>query len=856
MWGDSNPRARGAPDRRSHDSANRAQTLSPRQTVNPMQPRGTRAWITKLTGAAARAAVAHARLVLVASWILALGAAWFAARLPVRGDFSDLLPPNAPSVRHLHALQRRTRVLATYMIGVESDTAATRAAAAHALLGRVRHIDPHLISGVTADHGVERRFTWAHRFLYASLSDLKGARDALERRIAQANPLYISFEDKDRGPSVDQLRARLDRAKAKAETPAPLVSHDGRLQLILVRASFTSDETALSHQLTGQLRRAAAATRAQFPGVRIGMTGDAVTVGAEHRAIISGMLVSTVVTVVLVLVALLLFFRSLWLVGALSWSLSVGVLVTFAFTDLTIGHLNLASAFLSAIVIGNGINFGLMLMSRYSEERRGQAAVSEAIVRAAQHSAPGTLTAALTAAVAYGALATTQFRGFRDFGIIGAVGMLLCWLSAYTVLPAALAWVGERVRAESPARLGGWLLSVVPARPRVLAAVGLGLAALTCAGTLRFLTHDPLEDNLRNLRSSTAELRKSRAWMNKFDHAFGYGISGGFVVAVPRQSEAPAVAAELRRVDAGRPVAQHLFSRISTIQDLLPKQQSKKLVVLAQIRHLFDGPLRSHLSAERWRELRPPDHLRALTARDLPDQLAWPYTERDGTRGRLIFFNTGLGVDMWRISSLEHFAHVVRGLHLGPHVLVGGSAFVFSDMLAAMERDGPRATFAALFGALLVVLALLGTGRHARITLACAGLGTLSMLSAAWLLGIKVNFLDFVALPITIGIGVDYAANIVARARQTTGPGAGRRALGGTGTAVVLCSYTTVVGYASLLFSHNRGIHTFGLSAMIGELTCLSAAVLFAPALLDLCDRSVPREVGALTTPRGDGGIP
>jgi predicted RND superfamily exporter protein len=107
------------------------------------------------------------------------------------------------------------------------------------------------------------------------------------------------------------------------------------------------------------------------------------------------------------------------------------------------------------------------------------------------------------------------------------------------------------------------------------------------------------------------------------------------------------------------------------------------------------------------------------------------------------------------------------------------------------------------------------------------------MLTAAWAMGIKVNFLDFIALPITIGIGVDYGVNIVTRARQTGGPNAGRRALVTTGPVVALCSYTTVVGYASLLFSQNRGIHTFGLSAMIGELTCLSAAMLLAPALLD-----------------------
>jgi uncharacterized protein len=233
------------------------------------------------------------------------------------------------------------------------------------------------------------------------------------------------------------------------------------------------------------------------------------------------------------------------------------------------------------------------------------------------------------------------------------------------------------------------------------------------------------------------------------------------------------------------------------------------------------------------KKLRPPDDLRPLTLADIPAPLAWPYTERDGSRGKFVLANTGLGVDTWRAQALEMFAHVVRGLNLGPDVEVGGSAFVFSDMLSSMEHDGPIATFASLFGSIVVVLLVLGVGRNARITLACAGLGVMGMLTTAWLMNIKVNFLDFVALPITVGIGVDYGVNMVARAAQWKGPDAGRHALLTTGPVVMLCSYTTTVGYASLLFSQNRGIRSFGLSAMIGELTCISAAMLLAPALLD-----------------------
>jgi len=99
-------------------------------------------------------------------------------------------------------------------------------------------------------------------------------------------------------------------------------------------------------------------------------------------------------------------------------------------------------------------------------------------------------------------------------------------------------------------------------------------------------------------------------------------------------------------------------------------------------------------------------------------------------------------------------------------------------------------------------------------------------------LGIKINFLDFVALPITIGIGIDYSVNIAARHRAE-GRGSAGRILVAAGPAVALCSYTTVVGYASLLFSANQGIRSFGFAALIGEVTCIGAAIALAPALLD-----------------------
>jgi predicted RND superfamily exporter protein len=50
---------------------------------------------------------------------------------------------------------------------------------------------------------------------------------------------------------------------------------------------------------------------------------------------------------------------------------------------------------------------------------------------------------------------------------------------------------------------------------------------------------------------------------------------------------------------------------------------------------------------------------------------------------------------------------------------------------------------------------------------------------------------------------------------------------------------TTILGYATLVTADNQAIQSFGLTAVIGEITCLSAALFALPAVLSLRDRRV-----------------
>src|SRR6478672_1601540 len=108
-------------------------------------------------------------------------------------------------------------------------------------------------------------------------------------------------------------------------------------------------------------------------------------------------------------------------------------------------------------------------------------------------------------------------------------------------------------------------------------------------------------------------------------------------------------------------------------------------------------------------------------------------------------------------------------------------------------------------------------------------LGVLMMVGGAGCAEVRVTFLNFIALPITFGIGAEYALNVITRYREERDV---VRAVVSTGAAVALCSWTTIVGYGSLLAARNRALQGFGLMAILGEIACLSAAIIALPAVL------------------------
>lgn len=447
---------------------------------------------------------------IVLSVLVAILGTYLATRMSIKSDLTNLLPAGQRSVRDLVAVQERARSFGSIHVLVEAATAAERERAAAGLLERFAKLDPDLVNQISVDDGPLRRYGWQHRYLWAELADLEAARDALENRILEArldaNPLFIELDDDAEGnPASDglaELQAKLADAEAEAKYPARRVSADGRVQLITVQSTFASSDHRRAKKLIRAVERAGAEVQADVPTLELGLSGNITYSLYEHDSVLDGMTLSLLITVGLCAIALLLHYRSGRVVLAMLWSLAVGVVATFAVAWAIVGHLNVMTAFLFAIVVGNGINAALILVARYLEEVRSAHEPVRALCKAIRHAMRGTLAAAATACVAYASLLITDFRGFRQFGAIAGIGMGLTWVATFTILPAILFVFarGGWVKESTPPAIGALLARLLPQRrDGLVMAVGGLVTTVALVIAILFVAGDPFTHDWRDL---------------------------------------------------------------------------------------------------------------------------------------------------------------------------------------------------------------------------------------------------------------------------------------------------------------------------------------------------------------------
>ena len=804
-------------------------------------------------------------------------------------DLRELLPQGAPAAVALTELERRVPGLASLTVVVQAKDPRQGEQFIDALAEQVRKLPLSLVSRVDADLHDETAFAKAHGALYAETADLQTIADGLQRRRAEArnkaNPFHIDIDAKPAQPAAaapakdDGFDAAVQRLEQKAKSAnrfpsGYFASEDGKTLIMNVKPADVTVDLTSAQTLYRAVDSAARGLASRFPAVRVGYSGEVRGMIEAQQHLIDDLKTSTVLVLVSVSLVLLLYFGHLRSLPQLIGPLLIGTTATFAVSRLVIDYLNPNTAFLGSIIIGNGINAGIILLSRYDQERRGGNDAVQAWGEALAGTWLGTLTASGAAALSYGALGTVQFRGFNQFGFMGLVGMLLCWLTTYAWLPALTCLI-ERWRPPTYNKLSRPFAAtrkvsqLLTSHPLPALALALVLTGLAVAGTARF-AREPIEQDLKNLGSRQGQIDGEAYWGHSVD-AVMRSYQTPTVVLADSPAQAETAARALRQVKA-RQGPDSSIDAVRTLSDFMPVDQPQRLAALQTILEQLKpaGGALGEVDAKMLKQVRTDlrdtvrdlarqTRLTPVSVEDLPPRWGAPFQEKTGDCiGCIALVYPTLDADAAHSAAQTTYAQLLRDTvgRAVPKARIAGMLVLTSDINRAITVDGRGATLLSLLAVALVTLLVLRSWSASAWVLGSLAIGVLWMFGSLGWLGIKLNFVNFAVMPITFGIGIDYAVNYVQRYRQL---GDARQALDSVGGAVTLCSATTILGYATLATADNRGVQSFGTSAVIGEMACLTAALLLTPALLawrDGREQSRRRRVALAPIPSSDVGVP
>ncbi|HEU0197107.1 MAG TPA: MMPL family transporter [Nevskiaceae bacterium] len=615
-------------------------------------------------------------------------------------------------------------------------------------------------------------------------------------------------------------------------------------------------------------------------GVRVRLTG---TVALEYQELVSAMSGAGIAFAVgLVFVVLLLFLalRSWKLVLAAAVTLVYGLLGTTFFAALAVGHLNLISIAFGVLYIGLGIDYALYLCMQYRERIGSGDGPRRALSKAGGQVGGFMLVCALTTSIGFFAFTPTAYTGVAELGLISGAGMFISLVLALSLLPAIIALLPPdpaRVRLLPPDQ--GWIgkaLSLPYTHGRelwigagVLAVGALALVPLAhfdynpldmrdphseSVSTFRDLLKDPnvptltldiMEPNQAAAQAAAARVAKlplvRRAMtIDSFiptdqaqklaiiqNLAFLVGPSlmaprGNALVADDARDEAAIqkLTATLEsKGGAGTDAAarQHLGHALATFQAAYksagPAQRS---ALLSRLRGDLLGSWPSHLA-----DLRDALQAGPVSFSDLPKNLVERWVASDGEYRVNVWPKQVLDND----AAIKRFETQVRAAE----PTATGSPVEYVESGVAVVRAFQHAfafSFVAILVLLLILLRNVVDTLLVLVPLVLAGLLTVGETVLA---GVPFNFANVIALPLILGVGVDYGVYIVQRGRT-----AGNTNLLHTGAAraVLFGALITIANFGNLALSHYPGTRSLGVVLTLGLATTVLCALVLLPSLL------------------------
>ena len=160
-----------------------------------------------------------------------------------------------------------------------------------------------------------------------------------------------------------------------------------------------------------------------------------------------------------------------------------------------------------------------------------------------------------------------------------------------------------------------------------------------------------------------------------------------------------------------------------------------------------------------------------------------------------------------------------------------GMVLAANQMLEIVNQDGIKAAIAALIAIFILLIIDFRNIKLSVVTLLPLLLAFVSLFGIMAITGIKFDFVNIIAVPLLIGIGIDDVVHFNHR-YLLEGKGNMDRVIAKIGRAVLLTTLTTIIGFGSFIPSIMRAMRSTGIVLSIAMALAFLYSILLHPAVL------------------------
>lgn len=662
--------------------------------------------------------------------------------------------------------------------------------------------------------------------------------------------------------------------------PKYLISHDETMGLLLAKSSIDLADMDAILEVVNGIEKIAKENEKKF-NVSAVLAGNIAIQRDEMEYTTKDMNLTSIVSLVLILMIFYVGFKVIRYSLLAVVPLIIGIIWSLGFASFVIGSLNMMTAMMVAILIGLGIDYAIHVISLFTEGRNQGMSVEDSLQLVFDKAMRGVITGSVTTALGFFVFTLSSFEAFREFGFVLGSGILTTLLASVFVLPALLRIFHFKVKKVQVEDKFGEKMekfeNFLTHRARWVIA-GTIIVAIICAVAIPRVGFTRNWLDIEPEGMPTIEIEK--VIMDKFDFSSSSSIyvskdmdsaarlkkaaedlsTVGFVDSlaqyVPEIADQRArmrVAARVKGQVAGRPDGDihinglrkeltRLKQNIIELSDLAYIGGEKKLVkkcddvVKSKVFQKADDLIgKDSAWARKYQNIfisnlqnkvRATNSSKVLKLSDVPKNIREAYIGKDGTYLSQVYPSG----DPWNADFQDiHLAQLATIKETGT-----GFVQIIMEIMKIAGQEGMRVMTLTVIFIFIILLIDLRSFKYATFAMLPMGLTLIITLGIMGWFNIKLNFVNVIALPMIIGIGVDDGVHLIHRylTEKNISP-----AIRSTGRAITLTTLTTAAAFGSMLLAKYRGFSSFALLIVMGISLAYITTIILLPALIVLFDK-------------------